>query len=177
MSFKNAADMVDGGLDGIGMSFGSMTLDTNRGDDQFDPQNNPHNIAPPPPNSGLERRESSAPLPTLFQQNRSHDNLLECSDTDSEGEEQSAQKSHHKSIEWEKMKALVNAGNGESTNPESVPLAPTAFPSSFSIPNTTFQRDFSQMSALSVGDTGDGDDSNLNSLVAAAAMPPPPPKK
>ena len=173
MSFKNTPDIVDGGLDGIGMSFGSMTLDTNQGDD---PQNNPHNIAPPPPND-LTRKQS-APLPTLFQQNRSNDNLLECSDTDSDTEEQSAQKSQHKSIEWEKMKAMVNAGSGaDSANPDALPISQSTLPTSFSIPSTTFQRDFSQMSALSVGDGGDADEPNLNSLMAAAAMPPPPPKK
>lgn len=173
MSFKMTPDVVGGGLEGIGTSFGSMTLDTNRGDDPFDPQNNPHSIVPPPPTEAVER-QTSAPLPPLFQQNRSSVNLLDCSDTDSETEEQSAQRSHHKSIEWEKMKAVVDAGSGENANTGPVPIAQPKFPSSFSIPSTTFQRDFSQMSALSVGDAGDADDPNL---VAAAAVSPPPPKK
>jgi hypothetical protein len=107
-------------------------------------------------------------------------NLLDCSDTDSDDEEQSAQRSQHKSLEWEKMKSLVNAGNGTNNGAEPLPLPPTqSFPSSFAMPaTTTFQRDFSQMSQLSVGD-GDHNDSNLNSLqlMAAAVMPPPPPKK
>ena len=143
------------------------------------PQQNPHSIVPPPP-SGPNAAKSTDTLPTLFHQNRSAVNLLDCSDTDSDDEEQSAQRSQHKSLEWEKMKSLVNAGNGANPNSaEPLPLPPnTSFPSSFAIPNTTtFQRDFSQMSQLSVGDAGDHNDPNLHSLMAAAAMPPPPPKK
>jgi len=192
MSFKMAPDMVDGGLEGIGMSFGSMTLATTAeegggsgpggGSGGYVGQENQHSIIPLPP-PGLHHKNSSDMLPTLFQQNRSSVNLLDCSDTESEDEEQSAHRSHHRSLEWEKMKALVDAGaveNNAHVQPSQLRVPQTcSFPSSFAIPNaTSFQRDFSQMSALSVGDN-DGDihnNPNMHSIMAAvSAIPPPPP--
>ena len=180
MSFRMTPDMVDGGLDGIGMSFGSMTLATNA-EEPYDPQQNQHNIMPPPP-SGPTQAKSTDTLPTLFQQNRSSVNLLDCSDTDSEGEEESAQRSQQKNLEWEKMKALVDRGNEGGNGVPQPTSMPTSFPSSFAMPGTTtFARDLSQMSALSAGDAGDFNDPtmhpNMQSMMAAAAMPPPPPKK
>ncbi|CAB9501488.1 expressed unknown protein [Seminavis robusta] len=169
MSFNMTPNMVDGGLDGIGMSFGSMTLGTTN-EEPYDPQQNQHNIMPPPP-SGPKAAQSTDTLPTLFQQNRSSVNLLDCSDTESDDEEQSAQRSQHKNLEWEKMKSFVQSGV-----PEPVPLPTQNFPSSFAIPNMRFQRDVSQMSQLSAGEPGENNDANLHSLMAAA-MPPPPPKK
>lgn len=177
MSFRMTPDMVDGGLDGIGMSFGSMTLATNA-EEPYDLQQNQHNIMPPPP-SALAQAKSTDTLPTLFQQNRSGGNLLDCSDTDSEGEEQSAQRSQQKNLEWEKMKALVDQGHKDADGiPQPMPM-PTSFPSSFAMPGTTtFQRDLSQMSALSAGDAQDyTNQQNIQNMMAAAAMPPPPPKK
>ena len=177
MSFKTTPEMVDGGLDGIGTSFGSMTLATNA-EEPYDVQHNQHNIMPPlppPPPTGPRTTTSGESVPTLFRQNRSGGNLLECSDTDSDDEEQSAQKSQQKNLEWEKMKALVDKG-GEDGIPQPMP---TSFPSSFAMPGTTtFARDLSQMSALSAGDAQDPQEQNIQQMMmAVAAMPPPTTKK
>ena len=110
-------DAVDGGLDGIGTSFGSMTLDGGKGD------------APPP----LPRQEFrpfgppeplNAAEPTLLHQQRSKGNLLDCDDSDSEDERRSAQSSVQKSADWEKLKATFEAkmksGEASSEMPPSL---------------------------------------------------------
>jgi hypothetical protein len=179
MSFKMAPDMVDGGLDGIGMSFGSMTLGTTN-EEPFDMLQSQHNIMPPPPQSGPNATKSPDAFPTLFQQNRSNVNLLECSDTESDDDEPSTQRSQQKNLEWERMQALVQAGHGNTNSvPEPVQMPMQNFPTSFAIPNTRFERDFSQMSQLSVGEPGDQYDQHLYSITSSPGMPmpPPPPKK
>lgn len=94
-------DAVDGGLEHIGTSFGSMTLGA------------PPAPAPPAPVAGQESFQPPEPLaaaePTLLFQQRSRGNLLDCSDSESEDEAQSAQASLQKSAEWEKLKATFEA--------------------------------------------------------------------
>lgn len=177
MSFSVKAEEVDGGLEAVGTSFGSMSLvDQNTRTNQY--AERPTGSAP------KQQEEEAVPLPVLLQQQKSKGNLLECSDTESdEGEEQSAQQSAQKSQEWENLKAAVETQNCAPLN---APFAPPSFPmndtpTTLQFPNTNFDRD---VSALGCEDFGpqimppettaevtqndcDGED--------AANMPPPAP--
>jgi hypothetical protein len=133
MSFTTKSDdappeAVDGGLGGIGTSFGSMSLAG--GGDNGDGGPPP----PPPPAaaaaSTLQRQSFEPPeplneaVPTLLHQQRSRGDLLDCGDSDSEDERQSAQSSLQKSADWEKLKATFEAqmksGQASSDSPPSL---------------------------------------------------------
>jgi hypothetical protein len=167
----NDVDAVDGGLEAVGTSFGSLSLAT---EDQ----------------RKLVRvleadQESVEAMPTFLNAAKSKGNLLECSDTDSDGEDESAQqRSAQKSAEWEMLQATFQAQTNAMPQSASMPppMFPGGSPSTLNIPNTTFQRDFSQMSAMSVGD--EDFDFRENILpdqkpaaydgVFSSVMPPPP---
>jgi hypothetical protein len=186
MSLGSMITAVDGGLEAIGTSFGSMTIG---GPNNTDSSNNPllppvaeARLPPPPP---PPKQLPMEPVPTFLRQKRSKGDLLECSDTESEDEEQSAHASAQKSAEWEKLKATFEAQMaGGAYNSATVPpslnnhpmgMSPargqprtatatataTALeqqrPLALDIPQTGFGRDLSQMSACSVGDYPDDD--------------------
>ena len=153
-------DMVDGGLDNIGTSFGSLSLDTTNRDTLF---------------QQLEMAAAGPEIPPMFQAQRSTANLLECSDTESEGEEE-PELVAQKSAMWEKMQASLAAQTQASQNSEEEmpPPAPLPFKggttnstSSYegmSVPVTHMERDFSALSGME----GDFDHDE-----AAAVVPPP----
>jgi hypothetical protein len=148
MSVKGV-DAVDGGLEAIGTSFGSLTLTT---EDQMAVEDQRRLLRV------MEADQESAeamPTATFLNAAKSQGNLLECSDTDSDGEDESAhERSAQKSAEWEKLQATFKMQT--NSMPDSAAMPPPMFPggtpSTLTIPNTTFNRDFSQMSAFSVGD-------------------------
>lgn len=179
-------DAVDGGLEAIGTSFGSLSLNTNdpklldtfREDQpnchgQFQPSN--HQLQQLHEQQLHEQQETAAvqAAPTFLRAQKSRGSLLECSDTDSDDEEKSAHISYQKSVEWEKLKAVLAQqpsqpqpplgsirGVGVSTTRDTafaaMPPPATLRPTTLNIPSTTFDRDFSQMSAISVGGDFDG---------------------
>lgn len=182
MSFtvaSKAPDMVDGGLEPIGTSFGSLSLNTvEQGHlERALGAGNDANMK----NSGDPKTFATPPI---FSQQRSTGNLLECSDTESEDEEEEVNPHDlqaSKTAEWEKLKAMLEAhtdmeqkqaaGPGPIANmPQHMPQQGNFEPS---VPHTGFDRDFSNISALSMGEFED----DFDNLVAqdAAAMPPPPP--
>lgn len=97
---------VDGGLENIGTSFGSMTIGGGG--------------EPAPPTVTNDAFEPPEPLaePTFLHQQRSRGDLLDCGDSDSEDEQHSAQASLQKSADWEKLKATFEAQmqSGNMTN-------------------------------------------------------------
>jgi hypothetical protein len=157
---------VDGGLEDIGTSFGSLSL-TGR-----------------PANNGAYWQEAMAEAtPTLLSLQRSRGNLLECSDTESEDESASANKSSQRSVEWERFKAAFEEqrhhhhqqqqhhhqtlpypqhheyhSNDDTNNQYPMQAPPPVrdtrsfFEADVSVPTTTFDRDFSQLSAMSDAD-------------------------
>ncbi len=138
-------DMLDGGLEQIGASFGSLSLtsaDASTLRDSLFKQPLPESFA----------------TPTLLSQQRSKGNLLDCSDTESEDdEEESSANQASKSAEWEKLKAMLeqhtntNMGQGQVVYDRSIPPVPQH--NHFeAVPQTGF---FENISALSMGDFGD----------------------
>jgi hypothetical protein len=138
---------VDGGLDEIGASFGSMNLS---------------GMAPPP----LRGAEMEAPepldeaVPTFLHQQRSQANLLDCSDTDSEDELQSAQASVQKSAEWEKLKASFESQMQSGAYPASAEMPPSLYGMRGGGPGNS--------NSMPVAATGDNDRQH---------MPPPGPRE
>jgi hypothetical protein len=181
MSLGSTISPVDGGLEAIGTSFGSMTIGggpnsmNTSGHNQLLPavaERSRPTLPPQPPPVPMDG------VPTTFlRQKRSKGNLLECSDTESDDDEQSAQASAaQKSAEWEKLKAtfesqMAGGAYTSATVPPSFnPIAtssaaraqrkiaaaePSQQPLVLNIPETGFVRDLSQMSACSVGDFQD----------------------
>jgi hypothetical protein len=174
MSLGSMISAVDGGLDAVGTSFGSMTIGGPNSSNT-----NSNNPLPPVAEAKLPLQSPPQPpmqaVPTFLRQKRSKGDLLECSDTESEDEEQSAQASAQKSVEWEKLKATFEAQMaGAAYNSAAVPPSlnnPIGSSSAraqqrtateveqqplvLDIPQTGFGRDLSQMSACSVGDYPD----------------------
>ena len=140
-------DMLDGGLEQIGTSFGSLSLTSAEANNLRDSL-----FKQPPPGSFA--------TPTLLSQQRSHGNLLDCSDTESEDDdEESSANQASKSAEWEKLKAMLekhtntNMDQAQTTYAPSIPPAPQH--SQFeAVPQTGF---YENISALSMGDFGDHD--------------------
>jgi hypothetical protein len=135
-------DAVDGGLEAVGTSFGSLSLAT-------EDQRKLVRILE------ADGQDSVQAMPTFLNAAKSQGNLLECSDTDSDGEDESApQRSAQKSAEWEMLQATFQAQSNSMPQSASMPppMFPGGTPSTLNIPNTTFNRDFSQMSAMSVGE-------------------------
>ena len=151
---------VDGGLEHIGASFGSITIGTNA------VANMPTATAPTP----TQRQEAAWGTPRLSIRGlsigtdlqRSKGNLLECSDTESEDEQETARISAQKSADWEKLRATFERQmqSGDSSAPSTLPpgvslasrQTSTSRPGMLHIPTSPFRRDVSQMSAGSTGD-------------------------
>lgn len=169
--YSGAPDLHD-----IGASFGSLTLLPG---DRERIIKEAHNE--------METAAAAAPPTTFLEQQRSRGNLLACEDSD---DEESAQTSANNSAGWEKLQAALAAQ--KMSNSIAPPPMPGARydgpPSSFQIP-TALQRDFSNMSAVSMGGdhmygqpqqqqqyhgyaTTTGDD---EPLPFNPTMPPPPP--
>jgi hypothetical protein len=104
-SGSTGVDMIDGGLDNIGTSFGSISITSE---------------APPVaamfPNYKQQYQQQeldvgAAAMPTFLQQQRSTGNLLECSDTESDDSESARGKNMRKSQEWQKLRAMLDTSN------------------------------------------------------------------
>lgn len=182
----------DGGLQDIGTSFGSLSLAEGERE---------RIIAEAERDMMIELAGEGAAVPTFLQQHKSKGNLLECSDTESEDEETSAEASAQKSVEWDKLQAALAAQDKSkrTTHAQAAMSRPlyrggrvdASHPSpgtTFSIPTMGLDRGFSQMSAISVGeDVGHspvyGDfvvPDAINGISGhydgAQVMPPPPPE-
>lgn len=129
MSYVPAAP--DAGLEDIGTSFGSLTLDPVERQNLIQSLEGP---VPPPP---LPPQEEVEAAPTFLKLQKSKGNLLDCSDTESDEEESAANRSSQKSANWQRLKETF----------EQQQQNPYAQPEGLNIP--AFQRDFSQMSAMS----------------------------
>jgi hypothetical protein len=175
---------VDGGLEEIGTSMGSLTLD---------PEERRRIIESTKQDMLNEQCDNPEMPPPSFKAAKSRGNLLECSDSE-ESEEESEVKSQQliaqKSLEWERMQAALavhtstsgttshdsnsynnnNYNRGTYYGMSKAPMynQPVTFsndnmtPIALNIPTTTFDRDFSQMSAISVNDDFEKDPSYNN---------------
>jgi hypothetical protein len=177
MSYVKQPDMVDGGLEAIGTSLGSLSLDTTNRETLY---------------HSLEMAAAGPEIPPMFQQQRSTGNLLECSDTESD-DEQDNELVAQKSAMWEKMQETVLRKSGSRTNPslssadaasktsaasknsgDQMPPPPPAKPTTFAttfddmvVPLTHMERDFSALSAFEDDFAYDHEDND------ATTMPPP----
>jgi len=158
MSF--GTNMVDGGLEAIGASFGSLSLDTRNRETLF---------------HQLELAAAGPEIPPMLNTTKSTANLLECSDSEEEVEDESQKHeiARKKSQAWERMQASVAnnltsqksggfSTNSKETMPPPIPRDQTG--TDIAVPATTFGRDFSQLSAFDGEFDKDDDD----------ALPPPP---
>jgi len=150
-----APDMVDGGLEPIGTSFGSLSLSS------VDRSNLARALQPEPIGEHPKTSVKSYQTPTLLSQQRSTGNLLECSDTESEDEEEDHSPNQaSQSADWEKLKEMLNKHtnmeNKQNTRTPPAPSQPSQ-PSFEALPHTGFDRDFSNISALSMGEFEDFD--------------------
>mmetsp|Transcript_23201 Transcript_23201/g.34249 ORF Transcript_23201/g.34249 Transcript_23201/m.34249 type:complete len:571 (+) Transcript_23201:80-1792(+) len=183
MSFtvgSKAPEPIDGGLEPIGTSFGSLSLNS------VEQSNLQRALNSDGQDTRIaDAKDDSDAIPTLLSQQKSMGNLLECSDTESEpDEEEQALKQASKSAEWEKLKAILEAHTNMDNIEASQPPAPYR---SQNVPceETRFDRDFSNVSAMSMGEFEDFDnlaplpqknessheyDANISS-----GMAPPPP--
>jgi hypothetical protein len=187
-----APGMVDGGLEPIGTSFGSLSLnsvDQNQLQQALSGEGHKQ-----PANS------NSFATPTLLSQQRSQGNLLECSDTESEDEEEEATPNGgSKSVEWEKLKRMLEAhtnmdqgqsadtppgqqhyqhfqqqqsGQYEQQQQQQQQYEQNQQQQFDELPPTGF---YENISALSMGDFGDDFDEIVKQAYSNDAMPPPPP--
>lgn len=178
MSYVKEVAEVDQGLEAIGTSFGSLSMV----DKMLESMPSSQTISPlqppaPPANDAI---------PTFLQHQKSKGSLLDCSDSDSDDEHDSAQSSARKSMEWEKLKATL-AAQGQSPRPNQASRPLQVTPTRVQLPTTSLDRDFSQMSAISVDFDGFGEqvmphardynDSVDSNDFGLAMMPPPAPKK
>jgi hypothetical protein len=158
---------ADGGLQDVGMSLGSLSLTD--GDRERIIAEAERDIA------ALMR--ASDTLPTLLHQQKSQGNLLECSD--SEGDEEdgtSAEASAQRSQEhWNRMKATLAEQDESIRNnmrmPTTVELTHHRPPAGPWYP-ASLDRDFSQMSAISVGEDFEPPGYHGRSLRFADRIPP-----
>ncbi|KAL3934439.1 MAG: hypothetical protein SGBAC_009842 [Bacillariaceae sp.] len=144
MSF--GTNMVDGGLEAIGASFGSLSLDTRNRETLF---------------HQLELAAAGPEIPPMLNTTKSTANLLDCSDSEEELEDESQkhEMARKKSQAWERMQHSVannlssqksNTGRSETSKevmPPPVPRDQTG--TDISVPSTTL---FSQLSAFDDGD-------------------------
>jgi hypothetical protein len=186
---SRAPDMVDGGLEPIGTSFGSLSLNST---DRSHLENalNATDLKQAP--------QASFMTPTFLSQQRSKGDLLECSDTESEDEEEEpALNQASKSAEWEKLKEMLQKHTKmeqhQAAQQHQAKHTPTPIPqpsrplqplqqhqfdaSHEALPETGF---YENISALSMGDFGEEDFDNLSPVQirgiydnGADAMPPP----
>ena len=160
---ERSPDMVDGGLEPIGTSFGSLSLNSvdQKKLQQALEANNPNRIDPrwTKPNRVFAPEKSNDitfATQTLFAEQRSSGNLLECSDTESEDEvEALGSLQANKTAEWEKLQAMIshqtNSHYNSQYNTFPLPLQGTIMPSE-RLPTTTFEHNFSELSAMSMGE-------------------------
>jgi hypothetical protein len=170
-------DAPEGGLEAIGTSFGSLSLDTTNRDTLF---------------HSLELAAAGPEIPPMFStEERAKGNLLDCSDTDSEDSQSQQQLVAQKSAAWDKMQLSLAAhtdlhaqkSKGTVGSNELMPppvgrvgsnIASEIKGTVLSVPATNFERDFSQLSAWGEGDDypnerhGDDDEDDA---------PPPPPQE
>jgi hypothetical protein len=175
---------VDGGLQDIGPSFGSLSLSAE--DREL--------LIASLKEDNVDVPAALASMPTFLSAQRSTTNLLECTDTESEEDEESRPgSSANPSADWEKLKATISAqnvnlaANGQANIPppfvnmQGYPacdesnhlLLPNHSPDLY-IPTTGFDRD---LSALSVGDYDALIVADLNEQqddLDRLSMPPPP---
>ena len=156
-------DMVDGGLEPIGTSFGSLSLNSvdQKKLQQAIEANNSNRIDPlwTKQTRGFARERNNDitfATETLFAEQRSAGNLLECSDTESEDETETPGSLHaNKTAEWEKLQAMIsqhtNSHYDNRYNTFPLPLQGTQLPSE-RLPTTTFEHNFSELSAMSMGE-------------------------
>ena len=158
---RHAVAPPDGGLQDIGTSFGSLSLAEGERERIIALAERDKMLSTQPPDG-----EAADVPPTFLQQQKSTGNLLDCSDTESEDEDTSAEASAQKSAQWEKLQAALAEQDESIRNSRlTAAMPPTAFGfrnnnrqqpsypavgSTFQIPHTALDRDFSQMSAISV---------------------------
>jgi hypothetical protein len=154
MSYNTTkAEMPDGGLEAIGTSFGSLSLDTSNRETLF---------------QQLEISGAGPEIPPMLNSTKSTMNLLDCSDTESEDEESNHQLIARKSAAWEKMRSSValesQKSKGTVGSTELMPPPPAAAPTDktgtvLSVPETDLHRNFSAISAFEFdGATNDDED-------------------
>ena len=147
---SRAPDMVDGGLEPIGTSFGSLSLNSV---ERNNLQAALYTSEPRVPAS------MSFATPTLLSQQRSKGNLLECSDTESDDEDDETPPNQpSKSAEWEKLKDMLEKhANIQQDHAAYAPHAPqpVQYSQYEAVPQTAL---YDNLSALSMGDFGDDDD-------------------
>lgn len=103
MSFTRTPETVDGGLEPFVTSIGSLSM-TSMDQQQL----REALLSRPPPADSAATYET----PTILGVQRSTDNLLECSDTESETEEDSSSIQRGRSADWEKMKSTLHQHAG-----------------------------------------------------------------
>jgi hypothetical protein len=158
----------DGGLQDIGTSFGSLSLA--EGERERLTREAAREMMLDDDDAATAASTGGGGVPTFLQQHKSKGNLLECSDTESDDEETSAEASAQKSVEWDKLQAALAAQEhsvrtthttaampsplcvGREGGGNSSSRAHPAPGTTFSIPTTGLDRDLSQMSAISVGE-------------------------
>jgi hypothetical protein len=145
---RTAPSAPDGGLQDVGMSLGSLSLAD--GDRERIVAEAERDIA------ALMR--GSDTLPTLLHQQKSKGNLLECSDSEEEEEDgTSAEASAQRSQEhWNRMQATLAEQDESVRNnmrmPTTVELTQHRPPAAGPWYPSSLDRDYSQMSAISVGE-------------------------
>jgi len=142
-------NLPDGGLEAIGTSFGSLSLEPWNRERLF---------------QALEVTGGGPEIPPMFHvEEKATGNLLDCSDTESEGSVDKPDLGAHKSEAWEKMQASVAQTQLLHAQSNEVMPPPVNVPSSgkmvgiLSLPTTNLERDFSALSSWndSFHDRGD----------------------
>jgi hypothetical protein len=184
---------VDFGLEAIGTSFGSLSIDASNRDTLF---------------RSLELAAAGPEIPPMFpSEEKAHGNLLDCSDTDSENSEDQELLVQQKSQAWERMKSQIatetsllpsgSRGSIASTDLMPPPIVPPkhhgfspqmgrhptlseSYQSNggmyfvnteLAVPTTALENNFSTLSAWSAAD--DYDDIGGDEQTATGAPPPP----
>ena len=152
-------EMVDGGLmDAVGTSFGSLSLDKSNRDTLF---------------KTLEIAGGGSEVPPMFRsETKASDNLLDCSDTESESSREKEMLTKQKSQAWEMMKTQLDkqVSKGASVNSQELMPPPPGVPQNkananptrhafdnieIALPPTTMEANFSTLSAWSAADDYD----------------------
>jgi hypothetical protein len=175
VAVSNLPDVVDSGLEGIGTSFGSLSLNTQ---DRI-------NLDAALANGDREQKlpHTIMETPTILHQQKSKGSLLECSDTESEDDEESKAKVSHN---WEILKEMLEKNTDwNQHNPSSAQILNTAHAAINDryepVPLTTLTEDTSALTMADFGDQGIGDDIFLSSRFPdsqehySANIPIPPP--
>ena len=129
-------DMVDGGLmDAVGTSFGSLSLDKSNRDMLF---------------KTLEISGGGPEVPPMFRaETKATENLLDCSDTESESSRDKEQLTKQKSQAWEMMKTQLEkqSSKGASVNSEDLMPPPVRVLQNDAISNPSKKRESSSVAA------------------------------